>query len=190
MRRALAAALLPVCFLLSIRICGAQSPSAWKEFSSRQAGFSVRVPGTLVEQPPPKKQSSSAPVTHSFVLNDKDSAYIISYTDYSRDQLTANPATVLTAARNGGIQNVKGQLVAETVTKVSGYPARDVIAAVPLENKQGSAHFRIVLARSRLYMALYVGPGGSAGQARVEVFLKSFRILHAAASARIKKRVR
>jgi hypothetical protein len=150
----------------------------------------VRVPGTLVEQPAPAKQPGSAPVTHSFVLNDKDSAYILSYTDYSHEQLTASPATILTAARNGGIQNVKGRLVTETVTRVSGYPARDVIAAVPLEHKQGSAHFRIVLARSRLYMALYVGPGGSAGQPHIDTFLKSFKILTPASTRRIKKRGR
>jgi hypothetical protein len=187
MRRALVVALLPAWFLLTIRVCSAQSPSGWKVFSSRQAGFTVRVPGTLVEQPLPAKQAASSPITHSYVLNDKDSAYILSYTDYEHDQLAANPDTILTAARNGGIQNVKGRLVAETVTRVSGYPARDVIAAVPLENKPGSAHFRIVLARSRLYMALYVGPGGSAGQAHIDVFLKSFKILHPALKVRYKK---
>jgi len=187
MRRAFAVAILLASLLLSIHKGRAQTPSVWKTFSSREAGFSVRVPGTLAEQPAAGKQSASTPVTHSFVLNDKDSAYILSYTDYAREQLTANPATILTAARNGGIQNVKGRLVAETVTRVSGYPARDVIAAVPLEHKPGSAHFRIVLARSRLYMALYVGPGGSAGQSHIDVFLKSLKIIPAAAKIRYKK---
>jgi len=190
MRRAFALVLLTACFFLSTWAGRAQSTVDWKTFTSREAGFSVRVPGTLVEQPAQGKQSASAPVTHSFVLNDKDSAYILSYTDYSRDQLTASAATILTAARNGGIQNVKGRLVAETVTRVSGYPARDVIAAVPLEQKPGSAHFRIVLARSRLYMALYVGPGGSAGQSHIDVFLKSFKILPPASRVRYKKPAR
>lgn len=180
MRRVLALALLPACLLFSILKGSAQPPSGWKTFVSTQAGFSVRVPGTLVEQSAPSKPPASAPITHSYVMNDKDSAYILSYTDYSRDQLTASPATILTAARNGGIENVKGRLVTEAIIRVSGYPARDVIASVPLDRKQGSAHFRIVLARSRLYMALYVGPGGSAGQSHIDAFLKSFKIIPAA----------
>ena len=156
----------------------AQAPSEWKTFTHAQGRFSVRVPGTPAEDDAEKKPDDSSPVSHTFTLTYKDTAYILSFTDFPPNQIAAAPpAAFLKAARDGGVNNVKGKLISESEIKVNGFPGRDVIASLPLDGKQGSAHFRIVLAKNRLYMALFVGPGGSAGQARVDTFLKSFQIL-------------
>jgi hypothetical protein len=155
-----------------------QAPDEWKTFRSEAAGFSVRVPGTPLEQTEMAKPVDKSAATHSFVLAYKDTAYILSYTDLA--VVKAAPgyaASILDAARDGGIKNVKGKLVTEQHITVNGYPGRDIVAAVPLDDKKGIAHFRIVLAKSRLYMALYVGPFDNAGGTPVDRFLKSFQIL-------------
>jgi hypothetical protein len=156
----------------------AQTPDDWKTFSSAAGHFSVRVPGTLKESPADKPANGS-PITHSFVLSSGEAAYIVTYTDFPASQIAATePSALLKAARDGGISNVKGKLIAESTVTANGYPGRDVEASVPIEGKQGSAHFRIYLANARLYMALYVGPGESAHAPLVSEFLKSFQIVN------------
>lgn len=54
-----------------------------------------------------------------------------------------------------------------------------MLASVPLDDKAGSAHFRIILANSRLYMVLFVGQAGAAGRPQVDTYLKSFQIIPA-----------
>ncbi len=170
----------PIFALLSLlpSLVWAQPSSDWKTFRSGPGRFSVRAPGSLQEESSPQKPGDTLPVNHTFSLSLNDAAYIVTYTDFAPDQVTAaNVKAILSAARDGGIKNVKGKLVSETSISVSGYPSRDVIASLPLDNNVGGTHFRLVLAKSRLYSVIFVGPGDSATRASVDVFLKSFQVL-------------
>jgi hypothetical protein len=157
-----------------------QPPPELKTFRSVQGRFTVRVPGVPEEQAQTAKPGDTSPVTHTFILGDEAAAYIMTYTDFSAEQVSkAKPSAIITSARDGGINNVKGHLVSESDITVNGFPGRDVIASVPLGDKQGSARFRIVLAKTRLYVVLYVGPAGTESSAQINDYLKSFQILDA-----------
>src|SRR5689334_10737709 len=124
----------------------AQEGTDWRTFVSGGGRFSARLPGTPTE----KTQTSGTVTTHSFTLGVNDVAYIVSYSDLPAKSMQAGPAAILKAARDGGINNVKGKLISEQPVAVNGYPARDVTASVPLDKNPGVARFRLVLAKSRL----------------------------------------
>ena len=170
-------ALVLVLLVLASSAGRAQVSSGWKSFASAPGGFSVRLPGTPTEDAP-KEAAPSAPTNRSYTLSVRDTVYILTYTDFARETVAkSTPKALLNAARDGGIKNVNGKLIAETEIKVNGYPGRDVTASVSIDKKPGSMRFRIVLADARLYMALFVGPGRSATDAQIDEFLKSFKIV-------------
>ncbi len=166
-----------ILLVLSSSTGRAQVSSSWKTFASAPGGFSVRLPGTPMEDAP-KEAAPSASTNHSYTLSIKDTVYILTYTDVAKETVAkSTPKALLNAARDGGIKNVNGKLIAETEVKVNGYPGRDVTASVSIDKNPGSMRFRIVLADARLYMALFVGPGRSATGAQIDEFLKSFKIV-------------
>ncbi|HLJ54247.1 MAG TPA: hypothetical protein VKT77_04355 [Chthonomonadaceae bacterium] len=160
----------------------AQSPAGWKPFANGPGRFSIRMPGTPVQDAEQATANPQEPVTHTFTLDLAKIVYTVSYTDYDPETIARSKrAAFLSAARDGGIKNVKGRLISESAITVDGYPGRDDVARFSLDGKPAIAHFRIVLANTRLYMALYIGPADPSRRPAVEAFLKSLKILPAPA---------
>ena len=143
--------------------------SAWREFTSPEGGFSVRLPGKPREITKTQDAGSGRITLHSHGVDARDGTYAVSYADLS-------PGTPINydLMRKGLLQRVKGQLVSETDV------ARGEIAGrqfeVQTENPKGFAVVQVYRVGDRAYELLAVGPNVRASSEGAQKFFNSFQV--------------
>src|SRR5437868_2201013 len=101
----------------------AQNTGAWRTFSSQEGGFTVRMPGTPMEEKSSREPSNDVSHSHTFISSYNDAAYFVTYTDFQSDNLKNLDANaILKAGRDGGIRNVKGHLLNDREITLDGNP--------------------------------------------------------------------
>ncbi|GIV97331.1 MAG: hypothetical protein KatS3mg057_1988 [Herpetosiphonaceae bacterium] len=133
----------------------------------------------------PEKQSQSVSTAvgpidlHMFTLDLGTSAYMVSFSDYPAEVITAaGPDAVLDGAAGGAISNVNGTVLNEREISISGYPGREIEVQIPktAENDEGTAKARIYLVDARLYQVLVLGTKGKLSTEDADRFLNSFKL--------------
>jgi hypothetical protein len=144
--------------------CRAQSPviqvrqssettlKHWQTFSSPDASFIIEFPAKPLEQ----RYSIDSPAGKLEVHSYKyvgSASYFISYTDYSFAIDGADVANAaLEHARDGGVRQVNGRLVKESVISIQGHPGRLLVVDSPNGGPQGSMiSNKVYLVGRRLY---------------------------------------
>jgi hypothetical protein len=148
----------------------------WKEFTSPEGRFSVRMPGTPTDQ----AQKINSPVgtieLHVFVVEQSGAQYLVAYNDYPEAMVrSGDPEKVLDGARNGVVANVRGKLVSEVKITLQQFPGREVRVMIP--DGAQIMQTRLYFVKNRLYQVGVVTPEADASSKDNLKFLDSFKLL-------------
>src|SRR5262249_33927006 len=130
----------------------------WKEFTSKEGGFAVLLPGTPVEQRQLVKTPVGSVDVHLFVVDPEGApgAYVVGYSDFPEVALNDGGAQKrLDNARDGAVAQVKGKLKSEKKIKLKGVPGRELHIEV---NDKTAVRLRLYVVQNRLYQVMSIGP--------------------------------
>jgi hypothetical protein len=159
-------------FLLALIGC---QQATWEKFSSSEGAFSVLMPGTPTQQVRTAKTSSGSIDAHMFLVEHRDVAYIVAYSDYPNPMIQERtPKLILDGARDGAVANLQGKLVGESIISLDGHQGREL----QIESPDGKVTVtaRIFLVDRRLYQVMVLTPQGKDSSEDVRKFFDSFRL--------------
>lgn len=145
-------------------------------FTSKEGKFSVTLPVKPTEKTTTTKTDAGEVKIHLFLVDQKDRAYIVTYSDYPAGTVGANADKVLGGVAAGNVKSLKGKLASEekiTIGK-NKHPGRDIRVEMP--EKKGLYRAHIFLVGDRLYQVVALGPDEFAKSKAVDDYLKSFAI--------------
>jgi hypothetical protein len=156
---------------------GVARADEWKTMTSDGGRFSLEMPGTPTEQ----KQTYDTPqggqveaVVYVLELQGGEVAYMAGYNDFSKDQLKGKkPAQLLNDARDGALDKVQGELLAETEVKLDGNPGREL----KIQAGEMVVYVRVFLVKNRMIQALVAMPKDAVPEKDVNRFLQSIALL-------------
>jgi hypothetical protein len=167
---------IPLLLGIVLALAGCES-SPWKDFHSKEGGFSVSMPGTPVE----KRQAfhtQAGPVDAHFFTVEADRGslvYMVVYGDYPEALMAAgDKEMLLDAARSGAVGNIQGTLLSERTVSLGGHPGREL--QVLSADGRLALRMRIYLVNSRQYQVVAVTPKETRSTEDRDRFLDSFRI--------------
>lgn len=125
--------------------------ASWQTVSGD--GFSVQMPGSpeKSEQSTPS-QAGPLPIV-MYTLSHGYEGYIVGYSEYPDIVFRADEKDLLDGARDGAIENVKGEVTSERQITVAGHTGREIVGTSPSSNIGFTA--RVFLAKPRMYMLVY-----------------------------------
>jgi|RhiMetdeSRZDD1v2_1073273.scaffolds.fasta_scaffold335234_2 hypothetical protein len=156
---------------------GAQS--AWREFSPRQAGFSVLMPG----MPKEETEIKDFPVVgkgtvHLFVLSGEYGVYVVGYLEVpglarqSPSFCDSFGKGFLAGIGEGTAKGAGGKVIKDSDISFGSYPGKEILIQVPA----GLATARAFFIKRRGYQLVAVPPSGSDDAGYVKKFLDSFKV--------------
>ena len=161
---------------LAAALAGCES-SPWKDFQSKEGGFSVSMPGTPTE----KRQAfhtQAGPVEAHFFTVEADrggTVYMVVYGDYPEALMASGDREMLLdAARDGAVGNIRGTLLGERAVSLGGHPGREL--QVLSSDGRLALQIRIYLANNRQYQVVAVTPKETRSTADRDRFFDSFRL--------------
>lgn len=159
-------------FLSAGHAASAEEPSAWPEFSSPKAGFSVRLPSAPTEQVDP----STGAVT--LQVQDKQRSYVVGAGTLPQEALAAAPQQIFDHYRSDFLRTLSGsRLVGSENREFSGFPAMICLFEA---NEPGrfevKAKVMFVLAGPRIYSAGFISRKEVFVEADVDKYLATFKI--------------
>jgi hypothetical protein len=166
---------------MSMVLASDAAAQQWTEFSPVDARFRVEMPGT------PEVHSNTIPELGSLkltqaVVETGDGWFVASYVDVPPDQIkNANASSILDGARDSTLKwlvsrNDKSQLRSERRLIMSGYPARDVVAEVPIVDSVFVLAARFVFNGRQVIAVTFTGPSGTETGADVLRFFNSLTL--------------
>ena len=161
-------------FVAVLILSAAGCTPAMKEYSNADGKFKAQFPGTPKEQ----SQAQAGIPTKMFGVEEKDGAYMISYTDmpFPGDMPQALIDQSLDGSVEGMIKGGGGTKTGSSSIKLADkHPGRSIDADVP--GKGGIMRARIYLVGKRLYQVLVVGKAGFVKSDTATKFLDSFELL-------------
>jgi hypothetical protein len=170
-----------LCVLMSTGLASDAVAQQWTEFSPVDARFRVEMPGTPDVHSNTITELGSLKLTQA-VVEFGDGWFTASYVDVPPDQIkNANASSILDGARDTTIKwlvsrNDKSQLRSERRLITSGYPARDVVAEVPILDSVFVLAARFVFNGRQVIAITFTGPSGTETGADVSRFFNSLTL--------------
>jgi hypothetical protein len=169
------------CVLALTGFTSATVAQQWTEYRPVDARFRVEMPGT------PQVHSNTIPELGSLKLTQAvvefgDGWFTASYVDVPPGQIkNANANSILDTARDSTIKwlvsrNDKSQLRSERRLITDGYPARDVVAEVPILESVFVLSARFVFNGRQMIAVTFTGPSGTEKGADVSRFFDSLTL--------------
>ena len=161
---------------MMLALAGCES-SQWKDFHSKEGGFSVSMPGTPVEKRQAYHTQAGPVEAHFFTVEaDRGSlVYMVVYGDYPEALMVADDGEMLLdAARDGAVGNIQGTLLGERSVSMGGHPGREL--QVLSSDGRLALQMRIYLVKNRQYQVVAVMPKEARSTADRDRFLDSFRL--------------
>ncbi|MCU0531245.1 MAG: hypothetical protein MUE76_04035 [Syntrophales bacterium] len=161
---------------MMLALAGCES-SPWKDFHSKEGGFSVSMPGTPVEKRQAYHTQAGPVEAHFFTVEaDRGSlVYMVVYGDYPEALMAADDREMLLdAARDGAVGNIQGTLLGERSVSMGGHPGREL--QVLSSDGRLALRMRIYLVKSRQYQVVAVMPKEARSTEDRDRFLDSFRL--------------
>lgn len=164
--------------LANLKISGALASEAgiWKEFSPKEGGFSVLLPGTPVarKEAAIAEKNLGPSQVYVLVLEDESGVYGINYEDFPNLPPQLTPAqinTLLNAWRDDFVKNSK--LKSDRPIALNGYLGKEV----EIENGEGVIKARIYWVNERLYRVFVVADSEEVFADGGDKFLNSFKLI-------------
>lgn len=141
----------------------------WSEFSSRQGGFAVSMPGTPEEK---TETDSDGSVDRSFTLTQGKTAYYVHYTDIPDvEKLNSDELKQLLDGMPAVfVQGAEGKLVTERNVVINNYPGKEFEFTL---NDGTIGRARVYMVKQRLFVIV----GTSTEPENAQKFIESFRLL-------------
>jgi hypothetical protein len=145
-------------------------------FASKEGKFTVAMPEK------PSEKTSKIPTDlgqlelHIFIVDQKERAYLVTYSDYPAGTVKDNADKILTGVVEGNAKSLKSKVASEekiTIGKKK-HPGREIKIEMP--DKKGLYRARIYLVGDRLYQVVALGPEEFAKGKEVDEYLKSFAV--------------
>jgi hypothetical protein len=145
-------------------------------FTSKEGKFSVALPDKPKEDTKKVKVGARDVDHHIFTVGQKDRAQLITYIDYPKETIGADRDKFLAERLERNIAFLKGKVASEEKVTVGKqkYPGRDVV--VEMADRKQSYRARVVLAGTRLYQVVALGPDEFTKSKAVDDYFKSFVI--------------
>ena len=153
---------------------GSEDDVALETFTSKDDGFSILMPGTP-ELETHTVNTVAGPITvYVYQVESNGIVYQVGYNDYPEEAMEGlTPEQMLDGARDGAVANVFGELIAEEIISLNGYPGRQINIAV----EDNGIRAKIFLVDNRLYQVLVVGPKNKMYYKNVGDVLDSFELI-------------
>jgi DNA-binding beta-propeller fold protein YncE len=154
-----------------------EEPPAWREFSLPSAGFRVLMPG------PPERKTQMVdtpegprPQAHVSVERLRGKVvFAVVYNDLTAQERARPAEGFLDEMQAAILAEVKNQQnLSQTALRLDGFPGRELLAE---GTPKGTLHWRLYVARGRLYQTLASHPNGAAYAADAAKFLDSFKLI-------------
>jgi hypothetical protein len=152
--------------------------ASWKEFTSEEGRFSILLPRT------PRQTTETVDTfigeidEHSFTVIHGNITYIVSYSDYPQNVLSAsNPRAILDSFSDSAVTSIEGKLLSERSTSLNGYLGRELKIKIADDSGTAIAQIRIYLVGNRLYYIYTLAPEERATSPSVGKFLNSFKLV-------------
>ena len=159
---------------------GTSAQTEWKEFRSKEGGFTISTPVT----PAYRKQTSTTPGgsfdVHFFAASAAPYTYVVSYLDFPEQQVSeSGPAAVLEANRDSFVEGVRGKLAADQKISLERHPGREFRVERAGDTQAAAREYRVrqYLVRNRLYQVITVSPREESAPPELTRFLDSFKLL-------------
>jgi hypothetical protein len=170
-----APALLVIFFPLAV---GAQDKKDVPPFQSKDGKFTVALPDKPTEQTNKVPTAVGQLEMHMFVIDQKDRAYLVTYSDYPKDSVVDKADKVLDGVVDGNAKALKGKLASQDKITITvgkkDYPGREITVELP--DKKGLYKARAFLVGDRLYQVVALGPEDFVKGKGVDEYLKSFKV--------------
>jgi hypothetical protein len=142
----------------------------WKSFTSLDGNFSALFPG----EPKEAIQNEIFLKLHSFALEAKKAAFIVSYSDFP-EKLHVSPTDRFYNGSRDGAVGKDGKLLQEKSMVIEGFPGREI----QFTRKDGNVFVidRYFLAGNRLFQVITVVPTQDRSSTNIPYFLNSFTML-------------
>ena len=163
--------------LVSLLVLAGCEATTWKEFESKDGGFSVSMPGPPAERRQTfNTQVGSVEARFFTVEADRGSSvYMIVYGDYPEDLMASHDKNILLdAARDGAVGNIQGTLLSERAIAIGNHPGREL--QVLSSDGKLALQIRLYLAGNRQYQVVMVSPKSSSSTADRDRFFDSFKL--------------
>jgi hypothetical protein len=151
--------------------------NGWKEFTNKDGGFAVSMPGTPVERKEEDLRTPSGPIElHIFEVESKkdETAYLVIYCELPEAAFkNSTDEKRLDYARKRAVTASKGKLKSEKKIKVGDHAGRDLQFEV--EGK-GLVWQRLIVVKDKLYQLLVAGPKEKVLSKDADKFLQSFKL--------------
>ena len=167
--------------LILMAFTSAAVAQQWTEYRASDARFRVEMPGTPEVHSDTIAELGSLKLTQA-VVEFGEGWFAASYVDVPPDQLkNASANSILDTARDSTIKwlvtrNDKSQLRSERRLIKSGYPARDVVAEVPILESVFVLAARFVFNGRQVIVVTFTGPSGMEKGADVSWFFDSLTL--------------
>jgi hypothetical protein len=133
--------------LLSVRQPIILAQETWAQFSPKQGGFTVLMPGKPIEEKESDKSDDGTTESYTYTVEAKEGAFLLGYTEFPSDISANDPQGLLDAATEGLAQD-GGKLLRQRKISLSGIPGREV----QYKNADGTTGTaRIFVMKRRLY---------------------------------------
>lgn len=145
-------------------------------FASKEGKFTVAMPAKPSEKTSKIPTDAGQLELHIFVLDQKDRAYLVTYSDYPAGTVAGNADKILAGVIEGNAKSLKSKVASEekiTLGKKK-HPGREIKIEMP--DKKGLYRARIYLVGDRLYQVVALGPDEFAKGKAVDDYLKSFTV--------------
>ena len=167
---------LPV-IALAVVCSPAWADESWKEYTSKDGGFMVLLPGTPTIQKMTQKAGDGSDVQIAAYRARVEGGpqVIVSTSDFAEQYLKVSPEKILDNARDASVSRSNGTLVREKKIKHGDHPGRDIVVKFPKE--QGYLRARAILVGSRQYSLLLAGKTEKDVTSKdAEAFFASFKL--------------
>jgi hypothetical protein len=145
-------------------------------FTSKEGKFSVALPDAPKEDKKKVRVGDHDVDHHIFTVGQKDRAQLITYIDYPKETIGTDRDKFLAERLERNIARLKGKVVSEekVVVGKQKFPGREIMVVVP-EKKQ-VYRARLVLAGTRLYQVVALGPDEFIRSKPVDEYFRSFTV--------------
>jgi hypothetical protein len=146
-------------------------------FVSKEGKLSVSVPSKPLERTNKLKTAGGELEVHMFMIDQKDRAFIVSYTDYPAGSVDPDEKKTLAGVVDGNARAIKGRVASNEPITIGkkDYPGRAISIEFGGAKKQ-IYRARVYLVDNRLYQVVALGPDEFTKSQAVEAYFKSFAI--------------
>jgi hypothetical protein len=152
----------------------ADDTPSWKEFASKEGGFTVLMPGTPNPYTLDTDSDFGKGMLHMNTVQAGKTMYGANYCDFPAGIKAVPLKQVYDSSRDGAVANMEGKLASEKDIKLGDHPGREI--RIDVAGGKRLFRVRVCLVDQRLYQVVVMGSKEAATSKEADKFLDSFKL--------------